>query len=368
MKSYKFKKRISSIISLILVFGASHSSALTNTAITGFTHPEIGEFIIYGLENDMPFFSIYGFTQYKILNPDEPYRNIPAHSKNEKIELYDTLKKLLDDVQNIESEYAPLLFEYTGLLQDYTAKLNVLPKKEKIKAISLIAGFEGKNNLIKLFDIDGFQDIDLEYLEESYTEYTIELEGITYPYRVLMFYIEEENWEESYFERYSFIKQGSQWNLLHIAKEYAGEYSNRNKYIHGLAGMSLEMYESVDHDFFRGHNWFSTQGNISTIENVPSIDNSINIDNIKVFRLPSDTKFTYEKDWLSSIEYQFHMEQSYYSAFISLYMRYYDPVTLLPNGNMSWSLPDMTIELIYDNERPILRILPRIDFEKLSAG
>lgn len=357
------------MVSILLIFIILSGSALTNLAFTGFTHPEIGEFIIYGLDNDMPLFTIYGFTQYKVMNPLEPYRNIQVINHKKSLNLEDMLSKLIDNIEDKNTDNSPLVFEYTGILQEFEYQLDALPKKERIKAIRLLAGFNGKKSLPELLEIDGFENIDISYLEEFYNEFSVEIDGDLYPYRVLMFYIEEENWDEAYFERYHFIKKGRDWILLHITKEYASDYLQRNSYIHGLPGMSVLEYEKSVHDALRGSNWLSTQESVAKTEKVPVSNNeTIHVQNVEVFRLPTDITYTFQEEWLSSIEYTLHKEQSYYSAIVSLYMRYYDPITMLPNGDMTWYLPDMKIELVYDYQRPILRFSPRIEYKNNSAG
>lgn len=362
------KKKISLFISLSIFFSVLNVSALTNMALTGFTHPEIGEFIIYGLENDMPFFTIYGFTQYKVINLEEPYRGIQIFKDNKPVTLEDALNKIIDSINDEDAANHPVVFEHTGLLQEFNEQLKDLPKKDLLKAITLLAGFEGIKALPELQKIKEFSEIDLKYLEENYIDYTIQIDSKTYPFRILMFYIEEENWEESYFERYNFIKKENNWIVLNISKEYASDYRMRNKYIHGLPGMTLRMYEEIEHDAFRGHNWFSTQDSVITVEKVTKENNTVSVENIEVYRLPADLTYTYQNNWLSKIEYKLHLEQSYYSAIISLYLRYYDPIIMLPNGNMTWELPDMTIELIYRPENSLLVFTPRVDLSIVSAG
>ena len=98
------------------------------------------------------------------------------------------------------------------------------------------------------------------------------------------------------------------------------------------------------------------------------IDEKLDISDVTLYRLPADLSCSFDGDWLSSIKYTIKNSQSYNSAFVSLYIRFYDPIAIESNGTVTWSLPDTLIQLIYDDEQPSVVITPRIDLDDLSAG
>jgi len=88
----------------------------------------------------------------------------------------------------------------------------------------------------------------------------------------------------------------------------------------------------------------------------------------QVFRLPATLTYSFTDSWLSKVEYTLSSPQAYFSAFVSLYIRYYDPITINKNGDITWSLPDILITLTYDDLSPTITITPRIQIETLSVG
>lgn len=336
--------------------------------LAGFTHPEIGEFIIYSAENNYPFFTIYGFVQYKIIDASGYYRGIDLSNKKKIQSIESSMNTFFDSIEGKYEDPIPVTVEYEGVLADYGYYLDNLSRENKIQAIRMMAGFDGVKGFASLKKIAGLEELDISYLEETYEDYTIDISGKSYPYRVLMFYIEEEDWQESYYERYAYIKDGRNWKLIQIAKEYSGEYRQRNKYIHGLSGNIAAGYDQVIHDAFRGNTWFSLKEDVAGIENTISEGDKIYVQNASVFRLPSELTYTYNrKQWLSSIEYRLQSSEAFYSAFISLYMRYYDPTDSSIN-RFTWSLPDTLIELYYEDSMPVIRFTPRFDQSNAAAG
>lgn len=357
------------VVSILLVcftlIGMAESSIVH---LAGFTHPEIGEFIVFLNDNDKPFFTIYDFVQYKIMGHSNHYRGMDLSSNKKLPNLESSMNSFFDSIEGKSTEPIPVMFEYEGILANYGNYLGSLSREDRIQAIRLMSGFDGVKGFASLKRITGLEDLDIGYLEETYEDYTIDISGKSYPYRVLMFYIEEEDWQESYYERYAYIKDGRNWRLLQIVKEYSSEYRQRNKYIHGLSGNISAGYEQVIHDMLRGNTWFSLKSDIAALENTISDDNKIYVHDTSVFRLPADLIYTYnKKQWLSSVEYRLQSNEAFYSAFISLYMRYYDPTDSSEN-RFSWSLPDTLIELYYEDNIPMMKLTPRFDQSKLSAG
>lgn len=364
MKTKAIKALSLLLVMMTLVSGAE--PVLENLA--GFTHPEIGEFIVFLRERGAPYFTIYDFVQYKLMPSSLPYRGIDLSNSKKLPDVEASMNSFFDSVEGKSAEPVPVVFEYQGVLADYYYYLDSLPRESKIRAIQLMSGFDGRKGYAELKKIPGLEDLDTSYLEETYEDYTVRISGKEYPYRILMFYMEEDDWQESYYERYAYIKVGKQWKLVQIAKEYASEYRQRNSYIHGLAGQRRSDYDQIVHDAFRGLTWYSSADEAAAAENVATDGKTISVDSASVFRLPAQLKYTYgKKGWLSSIEYTFEKSQSFYSVFVSLYMRYYDPTETLTDG-YSWSLPDTLIELRQADGAVVLTFTPRFDQSKQSAG
>ena len=362
------KKMTLKVVSVLLVCFTLIGISESTIVLAGFTHPEIGEFIVFLNENDKPFFTIYDFVQYKIMSPSSNYRGIDLTNNKKMPSFESSMDTFFDSIEGKSEEPIPVVFEYEGVLADYAYNLDSLSKEDKIDAIRLMAGFDGVKGFASLKKIPGLEDFDISYLEETYEDYTIDISGKSYPYRVLMFYIEEEDWQESYYERYAYIKDGRNWKLIQITKEYSSEYRQRNKYIHGLSGYIAADYDQIVHDALRGNTWFSSKEDVAGMENTVIGGDKIIIQKASIFRLHDELTYTYnKKQWLSSIEYRLQNNDAFYSAFISLYMRYYDPTDSSEN-RFSWSLPDTLIELYYEDNMPVIRLTPRFDQSNVTVG
>ena len=361
------KRFICLLLAMLIQF-----SVISTGAAIGFTHPEIGELIEFTYHGDLPSFAIYGFTQYMLVNPEAPYRGLKANFSKpfdrNMITLDKSLKLYFDSIEGRTEDEVPVIIEYTGILKDYSQKLNSLPVSERIKAIKLINGFEGPKQFNKLLSISSFEDTDISLLEDSYSEYTIDIGGTSYPYRVLMFYIEEDDWEQVYFERYCYINIKNEWKLFRISKEYFSEYRQRPSYIQGFPGSDISDLKPAVLELMNGIDWYMIKDQIAAATQVNVVDNKLDISGVTLYRLPADLSCTFDGDWLSSLKYTFKNSQSYNSAFVSLYIRFYDPNVIESNGTITWSLPDTLIQLIYDDEHPSVVITPRIDLDELSAG
>ena len=363
------KRLVKACIILLLIFTMISDAAAKGG---GFTHPEIGELIELGYNNDMPFFGIYGFTQYIIMDPGTKYRGMRANNVDlihkKMLGLDESLNLFFDSIEGKSDEPVPIIFEYEGNLKDYSYELSVLPKAERIKAIKYLSGFEGDIGYQKLSQIDGFENVDASTLEDQYVEYTVDVNGKKYPYRVLMFYIEEDDWEQIYYERYCYFKVNDSWKLGRITKEYYSDYRQRVKYIHGVSGSETDTLHNVYTEVFQGSNWDMAPDEIAAANNTDVVDNKISIDDALLFRMPVSLTYQFTDNWLSSVQYKLINAQSYYSAFVSLYIRFYDPITVNANGDMTWSLPDTLITLKYDDIAPTITISPRHEQEDLSVG
>lgn len=361
------KRIICLVLALLIQF-----SVMTAVKALGFTHPEIGELIEFTYRGDLPSFAIYGFTQYMLLSPESPYRGLKANLTNpldsNMLSLDKSLRTYFESIEGRTEDEVPVVFEYTGILKEYTQALDALPVSERINAIKLLSGFEGPTNFSKLLSIPGFEDVAASFLEDGYTEYTVDIKGKSYPYRVLMFYIEEDDWEQVYYERFCYIKVKNEWKLFRISKEYFSEYRQRPTYIQGFPGSNSSELQPAFLELTNGIDWHMIKDQISIATKSNIIDEKLDISDVTLYRLPADLGFSFDGDWLSSITYTFKNSQSYNSAFVSLYIRFYDPIAIESSGTVTWSLPDTLIQLIYDDEHPSVVITPRIDLNELSAG
>lgn len=338
----------------------------------GFTHPEIGELIVFTYSEGMPSFTIYGFTQYRIVEPGVEYRGMRAGGTNlihnNMLTLDQSLEKMFNSIEGRTKDVPPVTFEYIGVTENFGHLLNNLPVKERIKAIRILNGFDGLAGYDNLNQINGFSSVEVDALKANHEDFTIEYNGTSYPYRVLMFYIEESDWEQVYHERYCYVQIGKEWKLCRIAKEYFSDYRQRLGYIHGLPGTDISALPSAYQQVFKEGNWHATMNEIASDEGGTIEKNKVVFKNSNLFRLPAVLTYSYSDSWLSSIEYSFTSSRAFFSAFISLYIRYYDPITINENGDMSWSLPEMVITLKYDDENPTVTITPRMETESFSVG
>jgi len=338
----------------------------------GFTHPEIGELIEFTFTEGMPSFTIYGFTQYQVLEPATVYRGMRAsgtrliHGNMEPLDR--SLERMFNSLDGKANEPVPIVFDYTDVLKDYSYQLSILPVKERIRAIGLLSGFEGSEGYEKLLDIEGFENIDVQRLIDNHVDFTVDVDGKTYPYRVLMFYIEEDDWEQIYHERYCYLQINGEWRLGHLTKEYFSDYRARLKYVHGLAGADISALPDAYAQVLRNSNWNMTPSEVASAEGGVLNGDQVVVADTQVFRLPATLTYSFTDSWLSKVEYTLSSPQAYFSAFVSLYIRYYDPITINKNGDITWSLPDILITLTYDDLSPTITITPRIQIETLSVG
>lgn len=354
-------RKLKNVVAVLLVFGLLVCGSQNAQARSGgFTHPEIGELIEFGFDPDMPFFTIYGFTQYRIIDPSTQYRGIHANFTDpfdsRSISLDESLDLLFKSLDGKGSEPAPLLFEYSGFLKQFSDKLLTLPLQEQIKAVRALGGFDGPEGYIALNDLNAFGDLDVSALASAHMDYTITIEGQEYPYRLLMFYVEEDDWENIYFERYGYINMNGNWKLLRLTKEYASEYLERIQYIHGSQGTPQEALVRAEEELLGGTHWNMTPSEVSTTLKGRLENNEIKIADQYLFRIPVSAAFKFDQEALCSVEYSFADAQSYFAAFVSLYIRFYDPITVDLAGDMTWSLPSVLITLHYDEVQPTLTI------------
>lgn len=355
-------KKTLSILSVMLMILSLHASAevITEDSIS-FTHPEIGEFMTIKLVNGMPGFSIYDFPYYEIVDPEQGWRGIHANAvkliHGKMLPLDQVLTKLFDSVEGLNGDEIPVDFFYAGSLEPYGDQLVALERKERVEALRILAGFEGPKAYKQLNKLQGFEDLDVKALEESHQEYTVRVGKKSYPYRVLMFHVDEGNWVE-YNERYGFLKVSGQWKLARVAKEYTDDYLSRGDYLHGMAGSVAADLAPANAALLRDLQFGMGIEEVAAKEQVSPEGKEITLKHINVLRLPASATLSFKGGKLNQIVYILENIQSYYSAFISLYMRYSDPIELDDKGLMSWSTNDMQISLEKVDELYTITVMP----------
>lgn len=348
---------------LALMLAMPVSGALAGAEFANFTHPEVGEFMTITILDGAANFEIYGFTYYSIVDPARPYRGMAVNQlqllNDRNVGFEESMQLMLDTVEGKEGYPALSLFEARGEALPYNEQLKALGREEKIKALRILNGFDGPEGFEALRSIPGFEKADVDALAERYIDYDVTIDGVRYPYRAQVFYFEEEgDWYQCYNEKYGYVKVDGQWKLIRITKEYADQYKQRTPYIHGVSGSMPEMLLETNDEAMRGTVFGMQLGEAESILGVSAADGGITLTDEKLYRLPAKARFSFENEQLSQVEYTFDNVQSFYSAFISLYIRYFDPVTLDEDGNMTWCQNDMTVSLRFDTEAPTLTFTP----------
>lgn len=351
------KKMVSLVMALLL---AVPFSAAAFDLQTGFIHPEIGELIIVSYKNHMPMFDIYGFTYYMLPDPGLPYRgmtvNQVAFDDDKMYSVDESLNYLLESVEGKTKDPVPVAFTYTGEMEKYSQQLNALPRDQKVAAIKKLNGFEGPEGFSSLNGIPGLEQEDFSALAESYYEFTAKVGDQRYPYRVIQFHVEEEVFEEYYYERYCYLHINGEWRLIRVTKEYADDYENRQYYIHGVTGFDAETVYDINYELMRNHEWGDMEEVIADQEDSKANSGPMIVQDASIYQIPCSLTYTFAENRLTGISYQLENQQSFFSAFVSLYMRYADPITVSKSGDMTWSLNDSYIVLTYDEQAPTITI------------
>lgn len=344
------------LAAILLLAGIQTASALGMT----FTHPELGEPMTLGYVNHMPYFKIYGFTYYQIVDPATPHRgllsNQTALSANKMPTAEESLNAIFDSVEGKDGGVMPVVFAYTGALEPYNEQISALERKDKVRATLLLNGFSGAKGYDAMAKIPGFEEEDFSELKDGYTEFTARVGKKVYPYRVIQFYVEEKDFHEYYFERYNYIRMDGEWRLLHITKEYADVTMERETYVHGMVGYSAETAYDNIYPAMWDYVWGDAKEDVATAPGAVVDGKDYAIADAMLFRIPCGIAFGFDGKELDSITYTFRNEQSFYSAFVSLYIRLADPVFVADNGDITWSLNDTYLYLRYDKQAPTLTV------------
>ena len=349
------------ITALLLTLALALSLSVPALALgRTFTHPEIGEPMTVGFPDGMPMFKIYGFTYYQLPSPLTPFRGVTVNQHtliHDKMPTLDeSLSLLFDSIEGKGEEEAAAAFAFTGVMEEFTGQLEALPKEQKITAIKLLGGFEGPEGYETLLNIPGFEDTDTSMLIADYQEFTTNVNGVRYPYRVLQFLVEEGEFFEYFYERYAYLFLEGTWRLARVTREYADLYADPPAYVHGIAGYVSETLDDVHYEIMHDLAWGASAEEVLALEGAEQDGELVRIANTELYGVPADIAFSFTDGGLSSITYKLGNEVSYYSAFISMYTRYLDPITVMENGDMSWPLNDAVINLVYDTKTPTLTV------------
>ncbi len=357
------KKLLALLLALVLTLGTLPALALGMT----FTHPEEGEPLLVGYTNHMPFFKIYGFTYYQIVDPMKPYRGLlsnPTSLDVAKMPDLDTaLNAILDSVEGKDGGVKPLVFALSGALEPYQAQWAALSREDQVKAIKLLNGFGGAEGYAELNTLPGFEEEDFSELSDNFVVFQARIGEVMYNYRVMQFYVEEEDFHEYYFERFNFVEVDGVWRLLRLTKEYADVTPERASYVHGLSGYTFETSYDNNHEAMQDFIWGDSVSDVASLEGAVEENGQVKVAEGILYQIPAQITFSFE-DGLTRIEYTFKNELSFYSALFSLYDRYADPVMVMENGDLTWSTNDTFLHLVYDQNTSSLVVMREADMEE----
>ncbi len=334
-----------------------------------FTHPELGEQILVDYHHGQPEIIIYGMPYYVVVDTQEtPYRGLTANDikvvTEDMPDPYTALEQFYTSATTDEDGKPPFEFEYAGLPKENVEKLNTLPEEDRFDALMLLYGFRGADGYDLLKAMPGFEDVDTEALKANHKEYTVVIDGVTYPYRIIMFRVDEIG-GESYYERYNFVYYMNEWRLARITVEYVEGYDERVKDIYGSA-FAVEALDigADDADAFRGVSWTATQEEVIAAEGGTLEGNTLKKGPVTIYKLQADLSYVFDDD--GNLLYREYTlpddgDVSFTSAFVSLYMRYVDPIEIDAGKNKTWVMEDVRIELIHDEHNSTIRFIPRTD-------
>ncbi len=347
------KKCLSILIVLVLVIGfANPVFALYEV----FTHPELGEMLTFHSGDGMFRFQIYGYTYYEIFDPQIPFRGMKVnqtHLIHDQMPLIDeSLNFMFDSLEGKNGDSVPAQFFYTGISEPYSMALELLNREDKVEAIQLLNGFAGPEGYVRLQAIPGFEDEDFSALASDHETFTAKVGDKRYEYRVLQFFIDGNEVDGYYFERYCYLKIDGVWRLGRVTREYTDMSETRQYYHHGVAGSWTGVAYDVHYELMQELEWGTPREEITMIAGAIEEGNDVVIPETEIFRIPCSIAYSFTDGQLSGVKYNLNDELSFCSAFISLFMRYADPVTFDEFSNSSWSLNDSVIQLFYDEQSP----------------
>lgn len=340
------------ILALLLL--ATPALAAFEGSLT-FTHPEIGEPLTITFEHGMPLFKIYGFTYYQVMDPTVPYRGLALNQtplpRADLPTAGEVFTAFFTSLAGQEASYS-----YPGALAPFAQALEALPLEDRVDALLKLNGLEGQDGYARLMELPGFKGDALTDLAKQYAPFTVNIAGQRYPFRALQLRVDEGTAHEFYLERYNFIELEGAWRLVRAVREYADEYDQR-AYIHGVTGYSENLVYAAGYELLRENDWGQSRDEVRQFERDAAGEDELLVAGVELFRIPADVTYRFEQDGLVSLRYQFGNRQAYYSALISLYMRFGDPVEVLEDGTVTWCTNDTLIRLHFDKEAPALEAL-----------
>lgn len=348
------------IFSLCLIVAVVQClSAFAGAQTANFSHPEVGEFMTVVFDRQSAHFEIYDFTYYLIIDMEKPYRGImvkaPGLASSDNPSFDEVTNRVLDTAEGKDGYPVLNSFSLYGAVKEYDEALAALNREDKVKALRILNGFDGADGFDALQTIPGFENVSIDELKAKYLDYYVTIGGIRYPYRTQGFFFEEDDWYEYYNEKYSFVQMEGEWRLIRITKEYSDEYKQRSPYVHGLSGSTPDMVAKTNEEALRSVAWGMSKEEAAGVLAASAAGDRIELTEQKLYRLPCRAEFIFDAEQkLDSVRYTFDSAQAFYSAFVSLYIRYFDPVVLDEQGNMQWFQNDMLIDLTYDDHAPTL--------------
>jgi len=355
------KRSLIVLLALLLALGAFLPAMAEIKAVT-FTHPELGEIIKLGFSRRMPVITLYGYKYYEMIDTAKSlYRGIKTNGmynvNSKSLTPEEAMAAFFASVEGRGSEPAAQ-FAYTGLAAGYADMLDTLPERQRISALLLLNGFSGAKGYDELKAVPGFENADTGALAAGYVDFTADVYGKQAHYRVIMFSITEQD-GTFYMERYCFLRPNKVWRLHEISREYINEYDARSRYIHGIAGSVPTDLAEVNAQVMRGLEWGMAPETVAAMEKSTLKDGAVSTADAMIYRLQAKLDCAFADSGLSGMRYTFSGVNTYYAAFVSLYMRYADPQMIDKDNTAVWSLPDYTLTLIYDAENPALEVSPR---------
>lgn len=347
-------KKVFRLTVLCLIMLSLMQAALAAPLGAMITHPEVGENMTVEIENGIPSFQIYGINYYRFIDKAEPYRGMDLTAGGISVDA--ALGSMFATVDNeVEGVNEVVSFAYTGMMEQYQEQLDSLERGERILAVKRLNGMEGDAGFEALKQMPGFEAADVEALKAANAPAYVTVDGKVMQTKVLMFYFEEEKWEEAYMERYHFLQTEGGWQLYRIVKEYGNEYPERPQYLHGALMQDKANLEPVMAEMLQDAAFGQSKAEVQALGAWQDKGGSLSGDAV-LFRMPVQVAFQFEQDRLTQAAYTFQNSQSYYSAFISVYMRLHDPISVDENGTMVWSIGGLTVTLTNAGEAPTLTL------------
>lgn len=339
------KRTLLCVLAAVIAVLCASANALVPEDVD-FSHPEVGEVIQFRIVNGAPYFAIYGYVYYDIVDPASPYRGLYANrfelNAADMPDLETVLTNILGDTALQEG--TPGALSYGGGLEAYAGQLSALQGEELRKAVGILGGFIGEEGFSSLGAAEGFEEADTRALAEGYTAYTVRVDGHRTPYRVLSF----RSWDEEgepFIERYCFLRLDDQWRLSRLSREYTDDYQSRTAYIHGVPGSDPTGLEAMNEEALDDVAWGSSPDEVSGRTGVPLREGKVTVEDYILYRLPTTLEYLFEEGALTQRRFLLEEEEAYYAAFVSLYTRYSDPITLSETGEATWSTEDLFIVL-----------------------